>query len=94
MDPKSKSKAGAAEAAEQNIDSARRKPGDGQLLVFAAAKEGRRRAGLEFSHTGTEIELGEISQEQWEQVLDDPQLTIRPPKRVSKAAQDEAEQTA
>ncbi|CAM5764717.1 HI1506-related protein [Bosea minatitlanensis] len=85
MDPKSKSKAGPAEAAaadavEQEIDRDRRKPSSGRVLVAATAKEGRRRAGLEFSHAGTAIEFDEISQEQWEQILDDPQLSLRPAK--------------
>lgn len=81
MDPKNKSKAGAAaEAGEREIDRERRKPGAGRVLVAAAAKEGRRRAGLEFSQAGTVIDFAEISEEQWEQILDDPQLTLRPAK--------------
>jgi hypothetical protein len=86
MDPKNKSKAGAAEAAEQDIDRDRRKPGSGRVLVAATAKEGRRRASLEFSQAGTVIELGEISQEQWEQILDDPQLTLRPARETAEPA--------
>ncbi|MCA0420478.1 MAG: hypothetical protein LCH80_17420 [Proteobacteria bacterium] len=78
MDPKSKGKAGAAEAAEQNVDSARLKPSSGRIMVIATAKEGRRRAGLEFSAAGTVIDFAEISQEQWELILADPQLTLRP----------------
>lgn len=80
MDPKSKSKTAAAEAGEQDIDRNRQKPDSGRVLVAATAKEGRRRAGIDFSHTGTVIEFAEISQEQWEQILDDPQLTLRPAK--------------
>ena len=94
MDPKSKAKAVAAETAEQNIDSARLKPGSGRIMVIASAKEGRRRAGLEFSGAGTEIDFEEISQEQWELILDDPQLTLRPAKREAKLDPDAAEQPA
>lgn len=88
MDPKSKSKAGTDDAGEPKIDRDRMKPGSGRVLVAATAKEGRRRAGLEFSHPGTVIELSEISQEQWEQILDDPQLTLRPAKDEAKAEPD------
>lgn len=86
MDPKSKSKAGSAEAGEQEVGRDRWKPGNGRVLVAATAKEGRRRAGLEFSHAGTVIELDEISQQQWEQILDDPQLTVRPAKEAAEPA--------
>lgn len=85
MDPKSKAKAVAAETAEQNIDSAHLKPGSGRIMVIASAKEGRRRAGLEFSGAGTEIDFEEISQEQWELILADPLLTIRPAPAEPKA---------
>ena len=80
MDPKSKSKAGAADAGEQDVDRTRLKPDSGRIIVAATAKEGRRRAGMEFSQAGTVIAFDEISQTQWEQILDDPQLTLRPAK--------------
>ncbi|WP_336812251.1 HI1506-related protein [Bosea sp. MMO-172] len=78
MDPKSKSKASTAEAGEQEAARDRRKPESGRIMVAATAKEGRRRAGLEFSQAGTVIDLAEIDQEQFEQIIDDPQLTLRP----------------
>jgi hypothetical protein len=86
MDPKSKSKAAGTEAGEQDVDRDRRKPATGRVLVAATAKEGRRRAGLEFSQAGTVIDLAEIDQEQWEQILDDPQLTLRPAKEAAEPA--------
>jgi len=84
-------KAATVAAAEADTDRMREKPEFGRIIVFAAAQEGRRRAGLEFSKAGTEVDFEEISQEQWELILDDPQLTIRPAKRDSKPAQDESE---
>ncbi len=87
MDPKNKTKAGLVEAGDQEIDKERRKPGDARLLVFASAKEGRRRAGIEFSHDGTVLDLAEISQDQWELILADPLLTIRPAPAEEKAEQ-------
>jgi hypothetical protein len=85
MSEKSKTKAGPTEASEQDIDRDRRKPGDGRLLVSSTLKEGRRRAGIEFSHAGTVLELAEISQDQWELILADPLLTIRPAPAEPKA---------
>ncbi len=87
MSEKSKSKPAVEAGDEQEIDRNRRKPGSGRIMVAATAKEGRRRAGLEFSQAGTTIDFAELTQEQWEQILDDPQLTLRP-------AKDEAETAA
>jgi len=87
MSEKSKSKANTEDASEQDIARDRRKPGDGRLLVSATVKEGRRRAGIEFSQAGTVIELAEISQDQWELILADPLLTIRPAPAEDKADQ-------
>lgn len=87
MSEKSKSKAGSPEADEQEIDRDRRKPSSGRIMVAATAKEGRRRAGLEFSQAGTVIDFAEISQEQFEQILSDPQLTLRPAPDEPKADQ-------
>lgn len=78
MDPKTKSKRAEAAAEEQSVDRERQKPDSGRVLVAALAKEGRRRAGLDFGQAGTIVDFSEITQQQWEQILDDPQLSLRP----------------
>jgi hypothetical protein len=86
MSEKTKKPATAPEA-EAEVPRERQKPAMGRLIVSATAKEGRRRAGLEFSQAGTPVNVADLTQEQWEQILDDPQLTLRP-------AKDEAEPAA
>ena len=87
-------KAATVAAAEADTDRMREKPEFGRILVSATAPEGRRRAGIDFSQAGTEIDFEEISQDQWELILADPLLTIRPARGDAKPTQDEAEQTA
>lgn len=80
-------KAATVAAAEADTDRMREKPPSGRILVSATAREGRRRAGIEFSHSGSIVEFEEISQEQWELILADPLLTIRPAPAEDKAEQ-------
>lgn len=87
MDPKTKSKSLSAAADEQPVDRQRQKPEGGRVFVAALAKEGRRRAGLEFGQAGTIVDLAEISQEQWDLILDDPQLSLRPVPKTEEAEQ-------
>jgi len=56
------------------------RPREGRIRVFAAAKEGRRRAGLDFAQSGTLVDLAEISDEQFAAILSDPQLSVQPVK--------------
>ncbi|TCR70518.1 hypothetical protein [Bosea sp. BK604] len=94
MKEPSKSKAaGMAAAVAKEIEGIRQKPGSGLVLVSATAKEGRRRADIEFSQAGTVIDFAEITQEQWELILDDPQLTLRPAKE-ERPAKDQDEPSA
>lgn len=86
MSEKTKSKAG-ADAGDQEIERDHRKPESGRVIVAATVKEGRRRAGLDFSQAGTTIEFDEISEEQWKLILADPLLTIRPAPAKDKADQ-------
>ncbi|WP_276200367.1 HI1506-related protein [Chelatococcus sp. XZ-Ab1] len=56
------------------------KPEGLHVIVSAVAKEGRRRAGIDFAHAGTPLALDDLTEAQWEAILADPQLTVRPAK--------------
>ena len=59
-------------------DFANTKPTGGKIIVAAMAKDGRRRAGLDIAHAGTILDLAEITEDQFNAILGDPQLTLRP----------------
>lgn len=65
-----------AEAAERFA-----KP-EGVIVAVTAQAGPRRRAGLTFGPVATPVSLDELDQEQWEAILADPQLTVRPTKDV------------
>lgn len=81
MTEKTKKPARADEAAQTDAAERAFKPA-GIVVAITAQAGPRRRAGLTFGPVATPVPLDELDQEQWEAILADPQLTVRPTKDV------------